>query len=152
MKFTAIERDRLFEILFCNYFAKKEDKILKTTAFWHTIKYLCEAYEIDSYAVQRAVQTLVQPENKPEELETYYLLNRLGVSVRSMLNMTGIYWQKQKNFEASIAKAGPPVIRSRITDPAMKQAMRTFIFACKDFFGCFRFMDYTLMDKFFKTT
>lgn len=151
MKFTVSQRDRLVEILFCNYFAKKEPEILQNVSFWHTIKHLCDTYSIDSIAVHRAVQILAQPDNKPEDLETYYLLNKLGVTVRPMLAMTGIYWQKQKSLEEHIKKTGPPAVRSRIVDVAMKQSMRKFIYATKDFFGIFRFMDYRLIDNFFKT-
>ena len=149
MTFTPSEKDRTVEVLFYLFFSKKDPELLKETSFWQAIKYICEAYNIDSFSVQKAISVLAQPSNNPTDIETWYLLNKLGCTVRPLYKMTGFYHARQKISEEHIEKFGPPMIVNKIHDTAMKAAMRTFLYAAKDFFGVLQYVDYRNLDKFF---
>ena len=95
--FTQIEKDRLTEVLFYLYFDNKSEEHLSNIDFWNTISGLCKIYNIDSAQVSRAARILFADENRPTELEIWYLLDKLGVSVRPIRKISGIYWQKQKH-------------------------------------------------------
>lgn len=147
--FTQIEKDRLTEVLFYLYFDKKDDKIIADANFWHTINDLCKVYNIDSLQVSRAARILFAEENKPTEFEMWYLLNKLGVSVRPIRKLTGIYWQKQKHFEEEVAKHGAPKISRKITDAAIKQNIRDFLIALLEMFGTMSVIEGKFLDAFF---
>lgn len=147
--FTQIEKDRLTEILFFLYFDKKDEKHLGNVDFWNTIGSLCKVYNVENSQISRAARILFAEENRPTEFETWYLLNKLGVSVRPIRKISGIYWQKQKHFEETVSKYGSPSIVRRITDPAMKQNIRDFLIALQDMFGTLSAIEGKFLDTFF---
>ena len=130
------EYDRLMEILFYLYFNNKDSKILSSNLFWTTIKALCTLYNINDRAVVQAVRILMSDENCPQDKETYYLLNKIGLTVRPIRSISGIYWQKQKAF-AEEFETTPPVIKRRLTDVIYKKSIRDFVYAVYDFSGIF---------------
>lgn len=147
--FTQIEKDRLTEILFFLYFDNKNEEHISNLEFWNTINSLCKVYNIDSAQVSRAARVLFAEENRPAELETWYLLNKLGVTVRPIRKISGIYWQKQKHFAETVATYGAPAIKRRITDAAMKQNVRAFLAALVDMFGTLSAIEGKFLDDFF---
>lgn len=147
--FTQIEKDRLTEILFYLYFNNKDETHLANVDFWNTISSLCKVYNIDSLQVSRAARVLFADENRPSEFETWYLLNKLGVSVRPIRKISGIYWQKQKHFEETVNTYGPPKISRRISDAAMKRNVREFLVALVDMFGTLSAIDGKFLNTFF---
>lgn len=147
--FTQIEKDRLTEVLFFLYFDKKDEKIIANADFWRTIGNLCNVYNIDGAQVSRAARILFAEENRPSEVETWYLLNKLGVSVRPIRKISGIYWQKQKHYAEIVDTSGPPKITRHITDAAMKQNVRDFLVALIEMFGIFSAIEGKFLDAFF---
>lgn len=133
--FTQIEKDRLTEILFFLYFDNKSEDQISNADFWNTINSLCKVYNIDNSQVSRAARILFAEENRPTEFEIWYLLDKLGVTVRPIRKISGIYWQKQKHFAETVKTYGAPSIRRRVTDAAMKQNMKAFLEALVDMFG-----------------
>lgn len=133
---TLEEKDRLIEILFYLYFDNKDSKILSSNLFWNMIKSICMLYNINDRAIVQAVRILMAEENSPKEDETYYLLNKIGLSVRPIRNISGIYWQKQKAFTEEFAK-NTPIITRRLTDVIYKQSIRNFVHAVYDVSGIF---------------
>ena len=133
---TQEENDRLIEILFYLYFDNKDSKILSSSLFWTTIKAICTLYGINDRAIVQAVRILMADENRPEDKETYYLLSKIGLSVRPIRNISGIYWQKQKAFNEEFVTM-PPVIKRRLTDVIYKKSIRDFVYAVYDLSGIF---------------
>lgn len=149
MAFTPVEKDRLTEILFFLYFDNKDSEHLANMDFWNTVSSLCKVYNVDSAQVSRAARVLFADENKPSEFETWYLLDKLGVTVRPLRKISGIYWQKQKHFAETVATYGPPSISRKITDPAMKQNVRAFLIALVDMFGTLSAIEGKFLNAFF---
>jgi hypothetical protein len=147
--FTQIEKDRLTEILFFLYFDKKDEALIGNKDFWSTINSLCKIYDIDGMQISRAARILFAEENKPSEIETWYLLNKLGISVRPIRKISGIYWQKQKHFAETVDKYGAPSIRRCITDAAMKKNIRNFLVALLEMFGTLAVIEGKFLDSFF---
>ena len=133
---TQEENDRLIEILFYLYFNNKDSKILSSNLFWTTIKSICTLYNINDRAIVQAVRILMADENCPQDKETYYLLNKIGLTVRPIRNISGIYWQKQKAFAEEFVTT-PPVIKRRLTDVIYKKSIRDFVYAMYDLGGIF---------------
>lgn len=147
--FTQIEKDRLTEVLFYLYFDNKSQEHLSNVEFWNTISSLCKVYDVNSAQVSRAARTLFAEENRPSEFEMWYLLNKLGVSVRPIRKISGIYWQKQKHFEETVAKYGPPKVKRCITDSAIKQNIKDFLVALLDMFGTLSAIEGKFLNSFF---
>jgi hypothetical protein len=147
--FTQIEKDRLTEILFFLYFDKKDEALIGNKDFWSTINSSCKVYDIDGMQISRAARILFAEENKPSEIETWYLLNKLGISVRPIRKISGIYWQKQKHFAETVDKYGAPSIRRCITDAAMKKNIRNFLVALLEMFGTLAVIEGKFLDSFF---
>ena len=137
---TQEEKDRLVEILFYLFFDNKDAKILSSNLFWTTLKSICALYDINDRAIVQAVRILMADENRPEEKETYYLLNKIGLTVRPIRNISGIYWQKQKAF-AEEFETSVPVVKRRLTDIVYKKSIRDFVFAMYDLNGIFSYID-----------
>ena len=123
---TLEETDRLYEVLFYLYFNNQDSKMLSSGLFWQTIKDICVLNNINDRAVTQAVRILMADENCPQDKETYYLLSKLGLTVRPIRRISGIYWQKQKAF-AEEFETMTPVIKRRLTDVVYKQSIREFI-------------------------
>lgn len=136
MTLTQEENDRLIEILFYLYFNNKDSKVLSSNLFWQTIKAICILYNINERAVVQAVRILTADENSPKDKETYYLLNKIGLSVRPIRNISGIYWQKQKAFSEEFV-TNPPEVKRHLTDVIYKKSIRDFVYAIYDFTGIF---------------
>lgn len=139
------EKDRLFEILLYLYFSNFSEEMTKKPEFWNTLNSLCLMFGISSNAIIRAIRILMAPENVPQEDETYYLLNKLGLTVRPIRKISGIYWQKQKVFEENF-KVSPPKIVRRIADVVLRKNVRDFIFAIYQFTGIFSYVDIKLVE------
>lgn len=147
--FTQIEKDRLTEVLFFLYFDKKDEKLLGNMDFWNTVNSLCKVYSVDGTQVSRAARILFAEENRPTEFEMWYLLNKLGVSVRPIRKISGIYWQKQKHYAETVAKYGTPTVRRCVTDAAMKKSIRDFLIALVEMFGTLSAIEGKFLDTFF---
>ena len=137
---TQEENDRLIEILFYLYFDNKDSKILSSNLFWNSIKSICTLYGINDRAVVQAVRILMADENKPQDKETYYLLSKIGLTVRPIRNISGIYWQKQKAYNEEFA-VSPPTVKRRLTDVIYKKSIRDFVYAIYDMTGIFTYID-----------
>jgi hypothetical protein len=133
---TLEENDRLIEILFYLYFNNKDPKVLSSNLFWAAIKAICTLYNINDRAIVQAVRILMADENCPQDKETYYLLSKIGLTVRPIRSISGIYWQKQKAFAEEFA-ADPPTIKRRLTDVVYKKSIRDFVYAMYDLNGIF---------------
>lgn len=141
---TNEEKDRLIEILFYLYFNNIPEKYAGTAEFWNMIRSICSLHNISDLAIIRAVRILLAKENTPTDEETWYLLNQLGVTVRPLRKVSGIYWQRQKEF----ANSGKiPSIKRSVTDVVMKKAIRDFIFAIYETIGAFAYIDIDLINK-----
>jgi hypothetical protein len=77
----------------------------------------------------------------------YYLLDKLGLSVRPINKISGVYWQKQCAFKEDFEAGKKPLIRRRISDIVVKRNMRDFILAIYNFFSIFSSVDKKLLDK-----
>ena len=130
------EKDRLFEILFYLYFNNKDSKILSSNLFWQAISAICTLYNINNLAVVQSVRILMAEEHSPQDKETYYLLNKLGLSVRPIRHISGLYWQKQKAFAEEFT-VNPPIIKRHLTDVVYKKSVRDFLYAMYDVCGIF---------------
>ena len=130
------ENDRLVEILFYLYFNNKDPKILSSNLFWSVIKSICTLYGINDRAIVQAVRILMADENSPKDRETYYLLDKVGLTVRPIRHISGIYWQKQKAFSEEF-KINPPVVNRKLTDVIYKKSVRDFVYAIYDLTGIF---------------
>ena len=133
---TAEEKDRLVEVLIYLYFNNKPDKTLGKQEFWMAIKNICDMYNIDSMSISKTVRILMAKENVPEDDEIYYLLDKMGLTVRPIRSISGIYWQKQVAFKNLFATK-PPVIKRRITDIVIKKNIKDFLFALYEVLGVF---------------
>lgn len=133
---TQEENDRLIEILFYLYFNNKDEKTLTNNLFWTIVKDVCVLYGINDRAIVQAVRILMADENCPQEKETYYLLSQLGLTVRPIRKISGIYWQKQKAF-AKEFETTKPIITRRLTDVIYKKSIRDFVYAMYDLNGIF---------------
>lgn len=138
---TNIELDRLYEVIFYQYFNNKTTEQLQSVKFWNTINALCEAYEIDPVQITKIIRTLSNPDNKATDLETYYLLSKINMSVRKINRLTGIYWQKQVSLSKKIETEGAPPMRRHITDIIAKNSLKEFIHAMYDVFGVLQEID-----------
>lgn len=147
--FTAEEKDRLCEIIFYNYFSNKDEAKLGSASFWTCINAICQTYNIDSLFITRAIRVLMAKENAPEDYETWYLFWKMETTVRPMRGFTGIYWQKQKKFEADYAAGVKPYVRRRITDVAMKKSMHDFVKAIYDIFGSYKYLNADNLNELF---
>lgn len=139
------EKDRLFEILLYLYFNNFSETITRRPEFWIVIQKLCTMFGISEIAIGRAIRILSAKENCPQDDETYYLLNKMGLTVRPIRKISGIYWQKQKAFEEAF-KSKSPVISRRITDVVLKKNIRDFVFAVYQFMSIFSSIDLKLME------
>lgn len=142
---TQEEKDRLVEILFYLYFDNTDQRLLSSGLFWNVIKDICILNGINERAVTQAVRILMAEENKPQEKETYYLLNEIGLSVRPIRNISGIYWQKQKAY-AEEFETNKPIIKRRLIDVIYKESVYAFIHAIYKVSGIFIGID---MDSIF---
>jgi hypothetical protein len=88
---------------------------------------------------------LSNDDNKPNELEIVYLLNKAGVSVRPLNKISGIYWQKQKAYLEEIASKGVPYVFPRITDTPTKVNIDSFIKAMYNIGSIFNILDQDLI-------
>lgn len=140
------ENDRLIEILFYLYFNNKDPKILSSNLFWSVVKSICALYGINDRAIVQAVRILMADENSPKDNETYYLLDKVGLSVRPIRHISGIYWQKQKAFTEEF-KLNTPVIMRKVPDVIYKKSMRDFLYAIYDFTGIFNEIPKDLLFK-----
>lgn len=140
------DKDRLFEILFYLYFANIPEKYAGTAEFWNVIKSICHLYSISDLAIVKAVRILTAKENIPEDDETWFLLNQMGLTVRPIRKISGIYWQKQKEYAIKYESKRPHIYR-RITDIVMRKAIRDFIFATYESLGIFAYVDIDLLNK-----
>jgi hypothetical protein len=86
-------------------------------------------------------------DNAPSEEEGYYLLSGIGLTVRPLRAMSGIYWQKQKAFAEKFGKSGFPIIKRRITDPAMRYNIRSFLTALYGAIGVFSNMTLRTLEE-----
>jgi len=143
---TQEEKDRLIEILFYLYFNNKDSKILSSSLFWATITSICTLYGINNRAVVQSVRILMSDENCPTDEETFYLLDKLGLSVRPIRKISGIYWQKQRDFKTAF-ETTPPVIKRRLTDVIYKKSVRDFIYAMYDISGMFNDVPKELLEE-----
>ena len=143
---TQEENDRLIEILFYLYFNNKDKKILASGLFWQCIKSICTLYGINDRAIVQAVRILMADENCPQEKETYYLLSKIGLTVRPIRNISGIYWQKQKAYAEEFATSTPSITR-RLTDVIYKKSVRDFVYAIYDMLGIFTNVEKELIFK-----
>ena len=66
-----------------------------------------------------------------------------------MRGFTGIYWQKQKKFEADYNAGVKPNVKRRITDVAMKRSMYDFIRAIYDIFGSYKYLNSDTLNELF---
>lgn len=133
---THEENDRLIEILFYLYFNNKDSKILSSNLFWGAIKSICALYNINDRAIVQAIRILMADEHCPNDAETYYLLSKIGLSVRPIRNISGIYWQKQKAFAEEFV-TNPPKIKRCLTDVIYKKSIRDFVGAMYNLNGIF---------------
>lgn len=140
------EKDRLIEILFYLYFDNKSEETLEDRRFWEVVNSICQMYMVDSVAITRAVRILMADENKPQDKETYYLLHKLGLTVRPIRRLSGIYWQKQKAFEEELA-VKPIAVKRTITDVIIKRHIRHFLKALYGIFGCLTDIDAETFNK-----
>ena len=140
------EKDRLIEILVFLYFNDKPAEVLGKAEFWNAIKNICDVYRIHSISISNAVRILMTEENRPQDEEIYYLLNKMGLTVRPIHKISGIYWQKQIEF-AKKFETSSPVIKRRIYDPVIKKNIRDFLFALYDVLGIFSYVDIKLLTK-----
>lgn len=132
---TIQERDRLIEVLFYIYFDNKDEKTITSKEFWDVINSICSLYGIDSVKITEAIRLLMAEANTPTEEEMYYLLHKVGLTVRPIRRLTGIYWQKQKAIEEKLSNS-PIVVTRKINDVIVKRSMRDFISAMYDLTGC----------------
>lgn len=149
MTFTQVEKDRLTEVLFYLYFNNQDPERISSKSFWDAIGNICDLYGINRVHVSKAARMLFADDNKPSEIEMWFLLGKLGVSVRPINKMTGIYWQKQKHFEELVTKYGPPTIARRIPDVAVRNSLRSFIVALVEMFGTFSAIEGRYLNSFF---
>lgn len=140
------EQDRLFEILLYLYFTNFSSELSSKAEFWTTIKAICLTFGISEMSISRAIRILSANENVPQDEETYYLLNKLGLTVRPIRKISGIYWQKQKEFERKF-ESSTPTIHRRITDVVLKRNIRNFIQAVYQMAGIFNYIDIRLTEK-----
>lgn len=144
---TQEENDRLIEVLFYLYFNNKDSKILSSNLFWNAIKATCMLYNINDRAVVQSVRILMTDENCPQEEETYYLLSQIGLTVRPIRKISGIYWQKQKTLQQKFYLGTLPKITRRLTDVVYKKSIRDFIYAMYDMNGIFSEVQMNLIFK-----
>ncbi len=133
-----VEKDRLVEVLFYLYFNNKDENMIGKTEFWNAVLSVCKLYDIDHLAVSKAVRILTATENEPNSRETYFLLKKMGLSVRPINRISGIYWQKQKEYDKEFEEGKLPKIKNRVLDIVMKRAIYDFIFAINDFIGIYK--------------
>jgi hypothetical protein len=132
---TIQEKDRLIEIMFYLYFDTKDEKTISSREFWDVINAVCNMYNIDSVKITEAIRLLMAEENAPQDDETYYLLHKVGLTVRPIRKLTGIYWQKQKAIEEKLAVT-PIIVTRKINDVIVKRNMRDFIHAMYNLSDC----------------
>lgn len=132
---TDIERDRFYELIFYQYFNNRSSEQVQDPKFWKTINTLCEAYDIDPVQITKAIRILSNPDDQPEDIETYYLANKAEMSVRKINKVFGLYWQKQIALAEKIKTDGNPTIRRRVTDIMTRSSIKEFINAIYDVFG-----------------
>lgn len=144
---TPIELDRLYEIIFFQYFNNKTEDQLQNAKFWATVSAICEAYSIDPVQITKIIRILTNPENVASDIETYYLLSKAKLSVRKINRITGIYWQKQVSLSETISKSGVPTIKRRITDIIMRNSLKEFIHAMYDIFGILHEIDSSVFNN-----
>lgn len=144
---NPMEKARTIEILFYLYFNKQEEQTLQDIKFWKFLESFCAVYNINYLAVVNSMRTLIKPENAPTEIEIKYLLSKLGISVRPLSKVSGIYWQKQKKIDEIIANSGVPKIVPKLLDPLHKNAVVAFITYFYQVSGVFRYLDYKLVEE-----
>jgi hypothetical protein len=142
---TPAEKYRLYEILFYLYFNRQDDTTITNQNYWNLIKSICDFYGVNMALVSKALRILSNDDNKPNELEIVYLLNKAGVSVRPLNKISGIYWQKQKAYLEEIASKGVPYVFPRITDTPTKVNIDSFIKAMYNIGSIFNILDQDLI-------
>ena len=149
MSFTIEEKDRFDEILLFYFFNDKNEKILSKATFWNVINNLCQANDIEGVMISRAIRILLCDENIPTEVETFYLFNKAGFTVRPINQITGIYYQKQTKHLEDFNAGKLPKITRRITDIVMKKSIRDFIYVLYEFLGIFTYVDKKIIENIF---
>src|SRR5574344_353929 len=144
---TVEEKDRLVETIIYLYFTAQDRKTIESVSFWKAIKEICETFSIDSISISKAARILLANENRPSDEETYWLLNNIGLTVRPIRTISGIYWQKQVKFKEDFEAGKKPIIKRRITDIVVKQNMRDFIGAIYKITGIFGNIDKEILDN-----
>lgn len=149
MSFTIEEKDRLCEILFLKYFENMPADQLESKDFWDLVNCVCRCYKVDNVMIVRAIRLLMAKENAPEDLELWYLLDKMEISVRNIKGFTGLYWQKQNACRLEFESGTKPHIHRRVTDVAMKRAIKDFVKAIYEVFGSFKFLNLSKLDNLF---
>jgi hypothetical protein len=126
MKLPQEELDRLYEVLVYLYFDKLDDELVKNPNYWTGIRNLCISFKISDICLMKAVRILLIPDNIPTEIEMYYLFDKIGLTVRPIRKISGIYWQKQKEYK-TILKDKTVAVSRKILDPAMKNTLKGFV-------------------------
>lgn len=145
-KLTQEEKDRLIEILVYHYFNDKKVEVLQTQSFWTMINTLCQVHKVDPLSISKSIRILSAKENTPEEEEEAYLFGSIGMTVRPIYKVSGVYWQKQKELREKFMTT-PPTVRRRILDIVMKKSLRDFLFAMYDMFGILNWVDIRLLEE-----
>lgn len=140
-KLPPAEQHRLAEVLLYNYFNQRDESNFASASFWEAIRHICTLYGVDSLCVSKTIRILMVDTCRPTDLETYYLLDKIMLSVRQIKNISGIYWQKQKKLKAEIERIGAPKCTPKVTDPALRKGMKDFLFAMYGIVGIFQFTD-----------
>lgn len=148
-KLTPLEQDRFVEVMFFLYFDRQPKRFLENKSFWTTIYEMCKIYDIDPVQISKAARALMLPNERPSEVQIYYLLHKMGFSVRDIKHLSGIYWQKQQNLSEAISKYGAPTIKRTVTDTVAKHAIRVFLTGMSDIFGVLSIVDREVFENFF---
>ena len=148
---TKDEKDRTLEILFYYFFSNKlKDSKLNKVKFWQTIKELNELYNINNINIAKAVKILFDDSNKLDGLEAYYLLDKSLFSVREIVKISGIYYEKQKVYRKQLENNELKFpIKAKINDLLVKRSIKDFIRVIYDFSTYFTYIDSRTVDNLF---
>lgn len=148
---TRDEKDRTLEILFYYFFKDKlTNPRINKQMFWELIKQLNDIYNINNINLSKAVKLLFDKENKPTDLEAYYLLDKGLFSVREIVRISGIYYKKQRILRDELEKNSLklPVI-PKINNILIKRTIKEFIKALIDFNSFFVRVNINTVDVLF---
>ena len=144
---TQDEKDRLVEILLYYYFNKQSEETLKKPEFWGMVRSICMVYDVDATKVGMASRVLMDERNRPTDEEAYYLLSEIGLTVRPIRAMTGIYWQKQKALRLEFEANGNPIVTRKLVDPTMRYHAKNFVIAMYRAIGVFSNMTLRTLEQ-----